>query len=104
MGNCLAAEGGGTAGGASEDIPALTAGEGLTNRELVMLLRSGTVEQRLAVLQSLEKATAKTDDECAAMRYSLIQEEEVLGPLTKVIFHNWRTLLMHCSCPDTHDI
>eukprot|EP00983_Pelagomonas_calceolata_P070116 1150647-Pelagomonas_calceolata.AAC.1 len=88
MGNCLASPGLGGSGGNGDVVgPVLTAaaGEGLSNTELVALLKTGTFEQRLAALQRLTKATSKTDEDSAAARYSLIQEEDVLGPLTQLL-------------------
>ncbi|KAF5830874.1 hypothetical protein DUNSADRAFT_13934 [Dunaliella salina] len=86
MGNCLASPVG--SNGESGDVagPVLTAaaGEGLSNTELVAQLTSGTFEQRLAALQHLAKATSKTDEDCAAARFRLI-EEDVLGPLTQLL-------------------
>ena len=63
---------------------------------LASLLRSATTpEQRTNVLQRISKATAKAgDEECAAARFTLIEAEGVLEPLTGV--RAWMTLRMHC--------
>lgn len=84
MGNCIAPQAipGGEEGSKQGPLNALA---GLSNAELVGLLRD---DAPLPVLQHLKDKTAKSNDDCAAARFHLIQDLDILEPLAPVSCHS----------------